>query len=197
NWASRFEPYALHNARPVWENVMRRLLLPNGEFFFPNGNDWTLNTSVQQGYLAWIATALDEPVAALAAKRQLRSAQRRREVSPPNRILGDTNLEWWWEPLLLKRNAMALLLYERHGAPKVTAAADEYLSRGAWATLFPDGKVWVYRNANYMVSASWGRVHTGVFHPIKEDSAEMIWMTSPTLTGILPGNVTSLNEVGE
>ncbi|HEX8521904.1 MAG TPA: hypothetical protein VF669_06570, partial [Tepidisphaeraceae bacterium] len=109
NLASEFKPYALHHAKEVWENAAKPLILPTGEFTFPNGTDWTVNASITPSYYAYIATGIGDPIAVDALQRLPRQALKRRDQSPPGRILGDSNLEWWWEPILIKRSTTALL----------------------------------------------------------------------------------------
>jgi len=195
--ASRFEPYALHKVKPVWENVLRALLLPDGEFLFPNGNDWTLHTSINLAYLAWIAVGVRDPAALAAEKRFVRAAERRRAVSPPGRIFADFNMEWWWEPLLVKRHTSALLMHTFRAAPPASDAAFEVLDQGTRTRHFPQGHVWLHRNGNYAVSASWGRIHVGVFVPFGSDYLQNPYMTIPIWDGVLPDDVSVLVEMGD
>lgn len=195
--AEKFEPYSLHHVKDVWENVTSRLLLPHGEFAFPSGNDWTYHCSMNQSYLAFIATALQDPLALLAEKRAVRQAQLRRKVSPPGRILGDSNLEWWWEPLLIKRCSTALLHHMLRPAPTITSSTEELLDRGTWTAYFPDSHVWLHRNGHYFVSVSWGKRRMGVIYPFASDPLEKPYMTLPIDDGILPDQVRRLAEMSD
>ena len=47
------------------------MLLPTGEFAYPAGNDWTFHCSTNQGYFAYIATALNDFDAAQAEAQRL------------------------------------------------------------------------------------------------------------------------------
>lgn len=181
--AEAFRPYALHNAREVWKNVMQPLLLPDGQFAFPCGQDWTLHTSITPAYLAYVSTLLGDPAAARAEKLHVDHALRRRAVSPRGRILGDTNLTWWWEPLLIKRGAMAVLQHEVRKSPRV--AAHDML-QVADTRLFPDAKVWLHRNAHYFVSASWGARPMATFTPFDSLYPENPYLTLPIPRSLLP-----------
>lgn len=196
--AARFKPYALHNVEPVWRNVMRSLLLPTGDLLFPNGNDWTLFTSMHPAYYAWIAAGVGDPVALAAETRFIRSAQRRRDASTtPGRIFEDFNMEWWWEPLFVKRQTSALLVHALAPSAPPDATAFDVLDRGEWTTLFPDGHVWIHRNANYAASVSWGRIHIGTLTPFGPGHLANPYMTLPTTDSILPDDVRDLREIGE
>ncbi len=176
----------MHHLKDVWENVMQHLLLDDGQFAFPNGTDWTIHTSIEPGYLACIATLLNDPIAIAAESRHVNNAMRHREVSPPGRIFGDTNMEWWWEPLLIQRFTAAMLQHEyRDGPPSNQTDAKP----PSGATLLPDAKVFIYRNADYFATLAWGERHMGTFYPASQTES----ITIPS-ESILPKDVDSLVE---
>jgi hypothetical protein len=195
DYARRFEPYALHHVADVWRAVMRPPLLPNGEFVFPNGNDWTFHCSMNQGYLAWIATGVRDPIAVVAERRAIQPALDRREVSPPGRILGDSNLVWWWEPLLIKRCTGALLLHALRGEPKVSTKLEEELSSATWTLMLPAAKVWLHRNANYVVTLAWGARRMATFTPTGPDFLKHPYTTLPIDDGVIPASTAEVNEL--
>lgn len=191
DFAKRFEPYAMHNVANVWETVMRPLLLPSGEFAFPNGNDWTFHCSMSPAYLAWIATTVD-PLAFVAEERAIGAAQNRRSVSPDGRILGGCNLEWWWDPLLVKRCCSAALIHLlKPGPARPAPALGGTLDQGTPAMLFPDAHVWLYRNPSYFVSLAWGKRCMGTFTPVGKSYQKHIYMTLPIMGGICPEGLTT------
>lgn len=183
--AAAFRPYALHNALNVWKNVMHPLLLPDGDFAFPSGQDWTLHSSMSSGYLAYVSTLLGDPDAALAERLHPLHAARRRELSPRGRILGDSNLDWWWEPLLVKRGVMAVLQHELRDSPGATLPSASL--RFAATRLFPDSKIWLHRNNYYFISISWGARSMVTFTPFDRCSTENPYMTYPLPLGLLSG----------
>lgn len=195
DYARRFEPYALHHVADVWKNVMRPLMLPNGEFVFPNGNDWTFHCSMNQAYLAWIATGVGDPVAVLAEQRAIQPALDRRKVSPGGCILGDSNLPWWWEPLLVKRCTSALLLHALRPTPKTGSKTALELEGGITTKLFPVSKVWLHRNANYVVTLAWGKRHMATFTPTGPDLLKHPYTTLPIDDGVLSEGVSSIREL--
>ena len=126
NYAQEFEPYALHHVEDSWKNVMRMMFLPNGELAL--GGD-------AGAYLAFIATALNDPVAAaLEARCETRSVE---------------------------ASASALL---HHALRPTNRSVDPALADGVSAArVFRDVDTWVRRNASYFASASWGKRVGGVF----------------------------------
>ena len=188
--AKEFQPYALHHAREVWENVAKPLILPTGELAFPSGTDWTVNCSIIPSYLAYIATGLGDPDALRAMIALPRQALRHRELSPPGRVFGDTNIEWFWEPILIKRSCTAILQLELRGNP--VPPAGSFIAQQTHK-LLPDSKVWIYRNARYFVSASWGKRTMGTFTPF---DPEHPYLTYPLERGILPESVDRFVEEG-
>jgi hypothetical protein len=198
--ADDFKPYAMHHVRDVWEKVGRPLMLPSGELAFPCGNDWTFHCSTVQSYLAFIATALGDEFAASAEREGIKHVQRRRAVSPPGRLLGDSNLEWWWEPLVCQRASTALLQHEfasdrEKGKPqrhRVTQGSTEATSE---TRFYPDAKVWTHRNDKYLVGASWGSKRMVTFYPLDHTTTETRYMTLPMVGGILPQTITTATAI--
>jgi hypothetical protein len=200
--ADEFRPYALHHVKDVWEKVAKPLILPTGEFAFPNGSDWQLNTSMMPAYFAFITTALHDPIAHLAVERHIQQAMRHRELSAAagsSRILGDTNMEWFWEPILVRRSVTVLLDFELHPPPDV--APENVIEFNDLTThrYFPDTNVWLYRNRDYLVSASWGPRHMGTFYPIlrpiygSREREFNPYLTVP-IDGILPESAESFES---
>ena len=187
NMARAFEEVSLHNVAEVWRRVMRPLLLPSGEFAFPAGNDWTFHCSTNQGYFAYMATALQDFDAALAEERAISHVRNRREVSPPGRLLGDSNLEWWWEPLVCKRICSAILMHQlRPGHPQPLPPPD--LADNLTTTVhFADASAWIHRTPEYFFSVSYGKTRLGYFVPLGGAGRDGVhYTTLPVKNGLLP-----------
>jgi hypothetical protein len=193
DWAARYRPYALHNLENTWK-VMHRLVLPEGEYAFPSGSDWAIHLPTDQSYYAYIATALQDPQAALAERRGIAGARHRRAASPPGRFLGATNFEWWWEPIALKRFAMAILHLSLARAP--TPAADGAL-RDRTETWFSDPtRILLHRNPRYLVTVSMRRRPTAQLIPIGKSHLAHPHVTTPRTDAILPaGTIESWERV--
>jgi hypothetical protein len=190
SYGKRFKPYALHHVEDVWKKVAQPLVLPDGEFTFPAGTDWTVNCGITPSYLAFIATALNDPFAQAAGREEIQSALRRRSASADERILGDSDLEWWWEPLLIKRCCTALLQYATSAQPARSAPGLPTID-GTW--FWPDAKAWVHRTGSYLVSASWGDKRLGTFTPLGyADYQAHPYSTLPLIDGILPKSTTGI-----
>jgi hypothetical protein len=86
SFAPQFRPCALHHVADAWSRVLRPLLLPEGEFAYPSGQDWAVHSSTDQSYFAFVATALGDRTAALAERRGLMAARRRMNASSDGRI---------------------------------------------------------------------------------------------------------------
>lgn len=184
DFAARFEPYAMRHVADIWRTILRPIYLPSGEMTFPCGTDWTVNTGQEQGCLAAIVTMLGDPAAIEAEKRIVRTPMRHRALSPAGRVLGDTNLEWFWEPILVQRMAMGILQHET--AMPRSAEAGSSLDEMTATQLLPDAKVWMRRSRNYFASAAWGKKKTGTFTPFDRGYRERPYLTYPTEAAIWP-----------
>jgi hypothetical protein len=182
--ARELRPYLMHHVQDVWEKVARPLVLPTGEFAFPNGTDWQLNCSMMPSYFAYIATQLHDPLAYQATLRIPKQALRRRALSPPPQIFGDTNMEWFWDPILAERFSISVLEYALHPFQSNDPAA---LDDNVVARYFPNVKVWMYRNQNYFASAAWGDKKMGTFTPFVPPDGNP-YITIP-IESILPADV--------
>jgi hypothetical protein len=138
------------------------------------------------GYFGFIAAELRDPIAYVAAQRHPMQAIRHRQLSPPGKILGDTNMEWFWEPILVKRLSTALLHVALHPPPPLERAS-VVLDSEPMQRYFPNVKVWLYRNAGYFVSAAWGARRMGTFVPFV-GAGQNPYLTVP-IEGILPSDV--------
>ncbi len=188
--APAFAPYARFNVEQVWTRILKPLLMPWGEFAFPAGNDWTFHCSTNQGYFAYIATAFGDADAAEAERRGLRHVMSRREAGPPGRLLGDSNLEWWWEALVAKRCSAALLMHQHIPAPSPNVVEGESADNQTTTVLLDHARVWFHRTPSYFASVSWGNPQQGFFAPLGEGVEAQPYMTLPTKFGIVPRGTT-------
>ena len=185
NYAAAFKPYAMHHLGDVWNKVLLPLLLPEGEFAFPAGQDWALHTGTTQSYFAFVATALQDPLAALAERRGVEIAQFQMRASPSGRIYGQGDFEWWSEPILLKRYVTAMLhflLAARVPEPaeeSALTARDEYRR-------FPDAQMMVCRTPRYFTSLSLRPTPTALIIPLGEHHLEHPHVVTPRVGSILP-----------
>src|SRR5205823_1868450 len=131
--------------------------------------------------------AVGGPMAVEGERLHMRHVMRLRDLSPAGRILGDSNLEWWWEPLLIKRCTTAMLQHELRGGGAIPSlplaegrgeglntgeARHQPLTltlsqreRGQEQHLWPDAKAWLFRNPEYCITAAWGAKHMATFTP--------------------------------
>ncbi len=186
NLAEQYVPYSLHNVRETWENVMRPLLLPTGEFAYPAGNDWTYHCSTNQGYFAFIATALDSYDAAEAEARALEHVKARREAGPVGRLLGDSNLEWWWEPLVCKRMATALLHHILRPGIIRRPDVDATIDRLTTTVQLSDANIWWHRTPHYFFSVSSKKPKLAYFAPLGGYGDTAPYTTLPGKGSLLP-----------
>jgi len=178
-----FRPYALHHVRETWE-VMRRLLLPEGEYAYPSGSDWAIHLPSHQSYYAFVATALRDPVAALAEERGLTCAHLRKGASPGGRFLGATNFEWWWEPIVLKRFALAMLHLTQDPPPRPAPDGALRGDMGTW--LSKATRVLIHRTPRYFASVSMRRRPLGLVIPLGPRHLAHPFTLTPRVGSVLP-----------
>jgi hypothetical protein len=184
--AEQFRPYGMHHVADVWHIVLRPILLPEGEFAFPSGQDWNLHSGTVQSYFAFIATALGDSVASLAERQGIRVARLQMEASPNARIFGQGDLEWWWEPILLKRDVTAMLHFvlSPTAAPQ-PAPVSTLLDRSQY-THFPDARIIVCRTPRYVTSLSLRKTPMALIIPLGEQHMQHPYVTTPRTGSILP-----------
>ena len=189
-----FQPFAEHNVLAVWQNVLRPLLQPSGEFLFPAGNDWTFHCSTTQAYFAWIATEFRDGTAAEGERRGLDHIWRRRDAGPAGRLLGDSNLEWWWEPLVAKRCASALLLHVLNTPAEFgPSVLDDLTTDVEWSS----GSVWMHRNADYAVTVTWSKAGNITFSPFAGMKDTSSYFTLPERGQLVKAGVKNINVRAE
>jgi hypothetical protein len=182
-FARQFRPYALHHLADTWA-VMRHLLLPEGEYAYPGGQDWALHVSSHQSYFAFVATALGDPVAALAERRGFTAARLRARASRSRRIYGATNFEWWWDPITLKRFATAII--HLTVAPEPAPAPAPAVADTTDTFFFPAVRIFGHRTPRYFASVSMRGRPMGLVIPLGERRLEHPYVTTPRVGSILP-----------
>lgn len=78
-WKSRS---LLHNVKPVMEEVLEYLALPDGELAMPNGNDWSLFLFDQLTSYSTMATLMNNPVAAMLENQAFKNIVARQATTP-------------------------------------------------------------------------------------------------------------------
>jgi len=184
--ADRFRPYAMHHVADVWHKVLRPILLPEGEFAFVSGQDWALHSGTAQSYFAFVATTIGDPVASLAERQGLGVARMHMAASPDGRIFGNGDFEWWWEPILLKRNVTALLHFLLAPEPAPPTAPVCALLERTEDTCFPEARIIVCRTPRYFTSVSLRKIPTALIVPLGEHHLEHPYITTPRTGSILP-----------
>src|SRR5262245_29998966 len=102
-----------------------------------------------------------------------------------------------WHPILFNRSTTALLHLAIHPPPSSADAASVALDSEPMLRYFPEVKVWLYRNADYFVSAAWGARRMGTFTPFVRAERNP-YLTVP-IEGVLPDEVQAVEaqEVGK
>ena len=142
-----------------------------------------------------MSAVFGDPAAFAAERDGISHALRRRAVSPPGRFLGDTNLEWWWEPLVLRRSIAGVLMHEEAlpaGQSQERAAMPSTLVK-EW----PDARAWLFRNPRYAVTLSFARKPLATFTPFGCEASGHPYMTLPLAKGILPEGTTGAVLMGK
>lgn len=184
--AKDYEPFGTHNVLGIWQKVLKPLVLTTGEFAYPSGNDWTYHCTTNQGYFAYIATAFQDYDASEAEVRALDHVKNRRDVSPPGRLLGDSNLAWWWEPLVCKRICTAMLHHAmRPGVASVTARTKS-IDQQTTTVHLRDVAVWAHRTPKYFFSVSYRKPLMGYYFPLEVGEQGVPYTTLPIKDSILP-----------
>ncbi|MFH1572849.1 MAG: hypothetical protein ABIG68_02635, partial [Acidobacteriota bacterium] len=162
---------------------------------YPTGQDWAIHLPGAQSGFAFIATTLRDPVAALAERRAFTAARMRQRASRGGRFLGATNFEWWWEPGMLKRFAIAMLLLSLNpeAAPEPAPASS---LTGVTETFFFDSvKIFGHRTPRYFATVSMRRRPTGLVIPLGKNHLDHPYMTTPRFDSVLPpGHVESFTR---
>ena len=184
SFAQQLKPYALHHVADTWQ-VLRRLLLPEGEFAFPSGSDWAIHLPTAQSYFAFIATALHDPVAALAERRGFTAARWGERASPAGRFLGASNFEWWWEPIALKRFCTAMLHFALCADPPAPAPEGGLANYTETFASEPT-QILLHRTPRYFASVSRRGRPTGLVIPLGEAHLDHPYVTTPRVGGLLP-----------
>jgi hypothetical protein len=176
-----------HNVLPEWE-TLKYVILPDGEWIYPQGLDWALHDYEHIHYLAMLATMYRLPDAALLEQRLAAYARRRQILSGDGRLIGEmTDLGFAREAVAAERIAVALWEHRLFGPspPPADAAWEKMTSGLAPVRAFEAAGFILHRTPRGVSSFSWKNRLMGVVMPSSEKHLDRPYVTTPFIRSLV------------
>lgn len=172
DWAGNAPPQSLrYNLDHVYA-VSKKLAMPDGNFIYPNGQDWQIHRNADWFDLhAFMATQFDDAQAArlmrisidTCEKMQSRSGQAG-GIQPPDEVLVNIS-----HGILFELYADAYLILRASGEGPEPVDEAELWKQLAGTDVFDSGKFAVVRTEKSIATFSWGRQTMGLVMPLRQD----------------------------
>jgi hypothetical protein len=176
-----------HNVLPEWD-TLKYIILPDGEWIYPQGLDWALHDYEHIHYLAMLATMYRLPEAALLEQRLAAYARRRQLLSEDGRLIGDmTDLGFAREAVAAERIAVSLWQHRLFGpSPAPKDAAWTKMTRGlAPVRAFHEAGFILHRTPRGVSSFSWKNRLMGVVMPGSEKHLDQPYVATPFIRNLV------------
>ena len=171
-----------------WQ-MLRYVVLEDGEWLYPQGLDWDLHDYEHLHYWTMLATLFHDPVAALLEERTVRFARRRQEINSDGSFVGPSgNLGFAREAVQAERVVFALLMHQQFGTPPLASPHDWQRMTASLEPVrafLPSGFV-VHRAERGVLSFSWKHNLMGLVAPVS-GSAENPYVTTPYPQSLVGG----------
>ena len=186
--ARELRPFVEHNVIQVW-NLVKGIILDNGDLAFPSGMDWSLHQFEHINYLAWMATHFREPEAQWAERKLSRQILYRQAINGDGRFVGESCHSggkkgstdgFYVEAVQALMIAAAYFHNEVAGFPSIKGSR---LSNHV--TNYPDIGLIVQRSENAMTTVSYGARTMSLVYPFKGKSARQQFITSPNPSSLI------------
>ncbi|MGA4579829.1 hypothetical protein [Limisphaera sp. VF-2] len=179
--ARELQPFAEHNVRAVWTNILAPLLLHSGDFAYPAGLDWELHDFEHNSYLAWLAAHFRDPLARWAHERVARLVRYRQIINGDGQFVGPSGGGFYREAVEARRTAIAWLHAQFDEDPSGAAVppGEAFLHN-------PDVQVIHLRAArgSFSISYKSGRI-MAVVEPAARDVPTNAFVATPRLPGLI------------
>ncbi len=172
DWAGNPPPQSLrYNLDRVYA-VSKKLALPDGNFIYPNGQDWQIHRNADWFDLhSFMATQFDDPQAARLMRISLDTCEKMQSrpsqaggIQPPDEILVNTS-----HGILFELYADAFLLLRASGEGPEPVTESELWKQLAGTHVFDSGNFVVARTDKSIATFSWGRQIMGLVMPLRQD----------------------------
>ena len=178
--AKEVEPFAENNVEKVWQ-FLKGIILDSGDFAYPSGLDWSLNSFDNVSYLAFLATHFDDPQALWAQPRLAKEILYHQAVNGDGRFTGESCPKGFYrEAVEARRIAIAYLHNEVEGFP--TAKGSETKNH---ISHYSDAGLIVQRSNNALTTISYGSKTMALVYPLNGATAGQRFLISPNTSSLI------------
>lgn len=146
-----------HNMLNVWNKVLKKIALPEGEWIYPNGVDWMVHDYEHLPAYSFLATYFKDADATMLESRTLEYMRERSNLQTDGSYFGSlSDIGPRRESVAAQRLADAFLYHEFFGPGSTTPSTPgSFVTAQSGVTDFSSTNVLLHRNAQKYSSFSW------------------------------------------
>ncbi|MCL2159640.1 MAG: hypothetical protein FWH48_09555, partial [Oscillospiraceae bacterium] len=175
-----------HNVQKTFDAVLKKLVLPGGEWIYVNGCDWDLMLPGCIEPIAYMATVFKDPGAKLLEKRSLQFSRKRQKQGGSGRLVPASPLGVVREGVEIGRIIFTYLLHKYVASwPTEDISWESFIGENATTATFLEDAVISNHNQNRFASFSWKKKFMGLLTPSNEGRLDEGYITHPNLPNIV------------
>jgi len=200
SFSKQLMPEAIgHHVLDGWE-TLKHFILPDGEWAYPNGLDWSLHDYEHISYLAWLATYWRDPLAKILESRLVQYSAQRQKINRDGRFVGESvgDRGFFREAVAAKRIVYAYLHHKLQGkfTDKNILSFKNYEKRLYGVRKYNYVDLIIHRTQKKFVSFSWKLKIMGYVVPSSSNYLNNPYITTPYTKGFV-GTYEILNKTKE
>jgi hypothetical protein len=184
-----------HNVMGTWNDVIKKILVADGEFAYTNGCDWAMHVySTGLAGIAALATYYQDVDATFFESRLVQYQRARQLVTGNGKFVTDPAVDQERNGVIAHALVFSYLMHDYWGAPSKSTSWNAFEAAQKTTKLFPYSKVIRGMNQNAYTGFSWSNYFMGTFMPRSENYLDNPYVTFPFRKGNT-GNITGYFNV--
>jgi hypothetical protein len=170
-----------HHVLDVWDNVLKAIVLADGEWVYPNGLDWMIHDYEHLPAFAWLATYFEDPVATMLESRLAQYMTIRQLLQDNGSFFGNLNdVAELRESVQAARVVDSYLYHQFFGpSPSDVVSWEEFEQTQLGSHLFEYCGIALHRTSAKTATFSWLNRIMGLVVPQSKSHLDAPYVTLP------------------
>ena len=184
-----------HNVMNTWNNVIKKILVADGEFAYTNGCDWAMHVySTGLAGIVALATYYRDVDASFFESRLVQYQRARQLITGNGKFVTDPAVDQERNGVIAHALVFSYLMHDYWGASSDSTSWNVFEAAQKTTKLFPYSGVIRGMNQNAYTGFSWSNYFMGTFMPRSENYLDDPYVTFPFRKGNT-GNITGYFNV--
>lgn len=173
-----------HNVMNVWNNVLKKIVVADAEWAYPNGIDWSIHDYEHLEAYSALATKYQDVDAKFLESRLVQYMRARQLTTSNKSFLLNPDVGARRHGVIAHRLVYAYLMHDYFGpVPASTTTWDDLENSQRTTKLFPYNKIIRNLNSQRYTAFSWQKSFMGIVMPKSATYLDTPYVTNPFKTG--------------